>query len=82
MKTEDFNAGTPYSSWLKEQLIGEVADYQNDLGGRLVKKYDVKVNDTTEETIMNIEKLDDLPDDLRQMAVDIIRSELDPDFEK
>lgn len=38
MKTEDFNSGSPYSSWIKEQLIGEIADYQNGLGGQLVKK--------------------------------------------
>ena len=80
MKTEDFNAGSPYSSWIKEQLIGEIADYQNGLGGQLVKKNDVKVDDSTEELIMNTEKLEDLPEDLRKMAVDIIRAELDPDF--
>lgn len=80
MKIEDFNAGSPYSSWLKEQLIGEVADYQNGFGSSLVKKYKVKVDDKTEDIIMNIEKLDDLPDDLKAMAVEIIQNELDRDF--
>jgi hypothetical protein len=80
MKIEDFNAGSPYSSWLKEQLIGEVADYQNGFGSSLVKKYKVKVDDKTEDIIMNIEKLDDLPDDLKAMAVEIIQNELDKDF--
>ena len=80
MKIEDFNAGSPYSSWLKEQLVGEVADYQNGFGSSLVKKYKVKVDDKTEDIIMNIEKLDDLPDDLKAMAVEIIQNELDKDF--
>ena len=81
LKIEDFDAGSPYSSWLKEQLIGEVADYKNGFGSSLVKKYKIKIDDTTEQTIMNITKLDDLPDDLRAMAVEIIQIELDRSFE-
>jgi len=80
LKIEDFNADSPYNSWLKEQLIGEVADYQNGFGSSLVKKYKIKIDDTTEQTIMNITKLDDLPDDLKAMAVEIIQNELDKDF--
>ena len=81
LKIEDFDAGSPYSSWLKEQLIGEVADYKNGFGSSLVKKYKIKIDDTTVQTIMNITKLDDLPDDLRAMAVEIIQIELDSSFE-
>ena len=80
LKIEDFNADSPYNSWLKEQLIGEIADYQNGFGSSLVKKYKIKIDDTTEQTIMNITKLDDLPDDLKAMAVEIIQNELDKDF--
>lgn len=81
LKKEDFNAGTPYSSWLKEELLGEV--YNPSMGFKnrgLVKKYKVYVDDDTEGVIMGISKLDDLPKDLKKIAVDIIRIELDKDF--
>lgn len=82
MKKEDFNAGSPYSSWLKEELVGEVTGHLHGLKNRgLVKKYKVYVDDDeTENIIMGIRKLDDLPDDLKKIAVDIIRMELDENF--
>ena len=81
MKKEDFNAGSPYSSWLKEELIGEISGHLHGLKNRgLIKKYRVYVDDTTENIIMNIKKLDDLPNDLKKVAVDIIRIELDKTF--
>ena len=81
MKKEDFNAGSPYSSWLKEELVGEVTGHLHGLKNRgLVKKYKVYVDDEIENIIMGIRKLDDLPDDLKKIAVDIIRMELDENF--
>lgn len=83
MKKEDFNAGSPYSSWLKEELVGEVSDHLNGFENRgLVKKYKVYVDESTSNVIRSIRKLDDLPDGLRKIAVDIIRMELDKNFEK
>lgn len=46
----------------------------------LVKKYKIYVDDETENVIMGIRKLDDLPDDLKKIAVEIIRMELDKNF--
>ena len=81
MKKEDFNAGSPYSCWLKEQLTGEVLAHLHGCENRgLVKKYRVYVDEDTEAVIMNITKLDDLPDELKQIAVDLIRMELDDNF--
>lgn len=81
LKKEYFNAGSPYSSWLKEQLVGEVSDQLNGFENRgLIKKYRIYVDDFTIDEIMKIKKLDDLPDDLKKVAVDIIRSELDRGF--
>ena len=82
LKTEDFNAGSPYSSWLKEELGGEVANYQNGFGSPIIEKYDIKVDDATYDLIMHTSKLDDFPENLRKMAVETIRAKLDPDFEK
>lgn len=82
MNKEDFNAGTPHSSWLKEELVGEVTGHMHGMPNRgLVKKYKVYVDDETEDMIMKIRKLDDLPDGLKKVAVDIIRMELDNTFE-
>lgn len=81
LKKDDFNAGSPYSSWLKEQLVGEVSDHLNGFENRgLIKKYRIYVDDSTIDEIMKIKKLDDLPDDLKKVAVDIIRLELDKEF--
>ena len=81
MKKEDFNAGSPYSCWLKEELVGEVSAHLRGFKNRgLVKKYRVYVDDSTEDSIMNIKKLDDLPDDLKRIAIDIIREKLDKNF--
>lgn len=80
-KKEDFNAGSPYSSWLKEQLVGEVSNQLNGFENRgLIKKYRIYVDDSTIDEIMKIKKMDDLPDDLKKVAVDIIRLELDKEF--
>lgn len=81
MKKEDFNAGSPYSCWLKEELVGEVSAHLHGFESRgLIKKHRGYVDADTESIIMSISKLDDLPDDLKKVAVDIIRAELDEDF--
>lgn len=81
LKKEHFNAGSPYSCWLKELLTDEVYCHLHGLKNRgLVKKHRAYVDDTTENLIMNIRKLDHLPDDLKKVAVDIIRMELDENF--
>ena len=78
---EDFNAGSPYSCWLKEELVGEVSAHLHGFENRgLIKKYKVYVDDETENAIMGITKLDDLPDGLKQVAVEIIKKELDKKF--
>ena len=81
LKKENFDAGSPYSSWLKEELTGEVQGYLHGMKNRgLVKKYNARVDGETEKLIMSIKKLDDLPGKLKAIAVDIIRSELDHTF--
>ena len=81
MKKEDFNAGSPYSSWLKEELVGEVTGHLHGMKNRgLIKKYKVYVDYETENIIMCIKRLDDLPDDLKKIAVDIIKMDLDSNF--
>ena len=81
LKKEHFNAGSPYSCWLKELLRDEVHCHIRGYKNRgLVKKHRAYVDDTTENFIMNIRKLDDLPDDLKKVAVDIIRMELEEGF--
>ena len=81
LKKEDFNAGSPFSCWLKEELIGEIVNPQMGFRNRgLVKKYMVHVDDYTEDVVMHIKKLDDLPDDLKKVAIDIIRMDWDEDF--
>ena len=84
LKKEHFNAGSPYSCWLRELLADEVYCHLHGHKNRgLVKKHRAYVDDTTENLIMNhMRKLDDLPYRLRKVAVDIIRMELDEDFEK
>lgn len=81
MNKQDFNAGSPYSCWLKEELVGEAMASLYGMKSRgLIKKYKIHVDDETENVIMRITKLDDLPDDLKKVAVDIIRMELDKNF--
>lgn len=81
MSKQDFNAGSPFSSWLKEELVGEVNNHLYGMKNRgLIKKYRIYVDDETENVIMGITKLDDLPDDLKKVAVEIIRMELDENF--
>ena len=81
MNKNDFNAGSPYSCWLKEELTGEVTSHLYGMKNRgLIKKYKVYVDDETESVIMGITKLDDLSDDLKKVAVEIIRTELDESF--
>lgn len=71
----------PFSCWLREELLGEIFPARNEARG-IVKKLGVKVYDSDDDIIMNFHGLDDLPDRLRRVAVEIIRAELDPDFEK
>lgn len=82
LKKSDFNSGSPYCSWLKEEIIGEIADYRNKRKNRgLIKKYGVKLFEGIEFTIMNdVGKLDDYPDAMKLMAIEIIQKELDPTF--
>ncbi len=72
LKKSDFNAGSPYSCWLKEQVLEAIwknaAVYGNPTS---LDKYIVK----------NVSKLDDYPENIRRIAVEIIRRELDPTFE-
>lgn len=79
-----FNAGSPYSCWLKEEVTGEIGNYRYGLKNRgLVKKHNIKLFDGIEDYIMeNVGKFDDYPDELKAMAIDIIRAELDPTFKE
>lgn len=81
----NFNSGSPYSSWLKEQMIGEIGNRLCGFKDRgLAKKHRLRVNkrnaDKHIDIIMHTRKLDDYPYRLRRIAVDIIRMELDPRF--
>ena len=81
VRKEDFNAGSPYSSWLKEELVGEIQAHLHGFKNRgLVKKYNVHVDERTENKIMSIKRLDDLPNGLKKIAVEIIKTELDKNF--
>lgn len=82
LKKTDFNAGSPYSSWLKEEIIGEIAEHENGRKGRgLIKKHNVEIFDGIEFAIMDeVGKLDDYPEAIRNMAIEIIQTELDPNF--
>ena len=84
MTREDFNAGTPYSCWLCEQVIGELCNKRNGFEDRgLIKKYGIRVSERLLDYVMYaVRRLDDYPGDLRKLAVDIIRMELDNDFER
>ena len=83
LSKKDFNAGSPYSCWLKEELVGEVSAHLYGMKNRgLIKKYKVYVDDETENVIMNTSKFDDYPTDLQRVATDIIRMELDETFLK
>ncbi len=82
---KDFNAGSPYSSWLKEEMIGEVGNRLCGFKDRgLATKHRLRVNkrnvDKFIDIIMHTRKLDDYPYRLRRIAVDIIRMELDTHF--
>lgn len=83
LQKSDFNAGSPYSSWLKEEIIGEISDYRNGFENRgLIEKYNVDLFDGIEFVIMDkVGKLDDYPEPMRNMAIKIIKTELDPTFE-
>ena len=79
----DFNAGSPYSCWLKEKMTGEVGAYLYGFENRgLIKKHKIYVDNITNDIIMNAKKFDDFPEGLQKVAVDIIRAELDKTFEK
>ena len=79
MKKEDFNAGSPYSCWLKEEMMSELFDSDNR---GLAKKHNVKADEDARLFISDcVAKLDDYPEGFRNIAVDIIRIELDSSFE-
>ncbi len=85
LKKKDFNAGTPFSSWLKEEMIGEIGNNLCGFKDRgLAKKYRLNVNkrnvDKLIDIIMHTGKLDDYPYRMKRIAVDVIRMELDPYF--
>lgn len=81
LSKENFNAGSPFSCWLREEMIGECFNGSMGFEDRgLVKKYKVRVDDNTEKIIMSVKKLDDYPEDLKHVAVEIIRMELDETF--
>lgn len=83
LSKENFNAGSPFSCWLKEVLRNEVVGHiRGSKPSGLIKKYKVYVDEDTENIVMGIGKLDDLPEGLRQIAIDLIRQEFDPDFLK
>ena len=84
MKKSDFDSGKPSSCWLKEMVTGEIDAYLYDMPNKgLVKKYNAKVDETTSAYLMEtVTKLDDYPEDIRKIAVDLIREELDANFEK
>ena len=82
LKKSDFNAGSPHCSWLKEEIIGEIADYKNKRKTRgLIEKHGVELFEGIEFAIMNeVASLDDYPAAMRAMAVEIIQKELDSTF--
>lgn len=84
MKKSDFDVGSPYSCWLREEVCAEVDAHIHGVECRgLVKRHQVYVDNNTSNMVMNIVKcLDDYPSGLRKIAVDIIREELDQTFEK
>ena len=78
----DFDAGSPYSCWLKEEVTGEIGNYMGGMKNRgLVKKYGIPVFEGIEDFIMDkVTVFDDYPDALKAMAIEIIQTELDPSF--
>lgn len=81
LSKEDFNAGSAFSCWLKEELVGEISNHLAGYKGRgLIKKHNVRVDNKTIEFIMSITKFDDLYGGLKQIAIEIIKMELDKDF--
>lgn len=83
LKKEHFNAGSPYSEWLKEEMCGEISATihgMDNLG--LVDKLNVKIDNETTDYIMTcISKFDDYPPDLKKLAIEIIKLKLDENFE-
>lgn len=78
-----FDAGSPYSMWLKEEIIGEIANYKSGQWEHrgLIEKYNINIFDGIDDMILHeVKKIDDYPEPLKNMAVEIIRIELDPTF--
>lgn len=67
-----FDAGMPLSCWLKEEILGEMANKENGFGSELVDKY----NPERDFDIFTVKCLDDYPPRLRAMAEAIIESRL------
>lgn len=84
VRKSDFDAGSPYSCWLREEVCAEINEHLHNGGGNgLIKKHKAYVDEDSEYIVMNlIKSLDDYPEDLRKVAIDIIRDKLDPTFEK
>lgn len=79
-----FEPSSPFKIWLRQQLEGEAYNYLGGYKDRgLFKKHNVRDygHDYLEHILTNFRGLDGLPEDLRKVAVDIIRIELDENFE-
>ena len=70
LKKANFEAGSPYSMWLKEEIIGEIGDYMNGRENRgLVKKYNVDVFEGMDNIILSdVKKFDDYPEPIQMAA--------------
>lgn len=82
LSKKNFDAGSHFSCWLREEMSGEIDAHLHGLPNRgLIKKYKVYVDEETSYFVMNkVRCLDDYPDDLKKVAVDIIGQELDENF--
>lgn len=76
IKKSDFNAGNPYSCWLREEILGELAEYKRG-EKNLISKHKIKVTDGLSEYVLReVKRFDDYPPPLQKVAKDIIRREL------
>lgn len=68
-----FKAGSPYSCRLREELIGELADYKNGFGSKIIEKLKPNTN-IPEDILYNYKTVEDLPEDWRNVAYEIIKT--------
>lgn len=81
IRKSDFDSGSPFSSWLKERIIGEIANYENGFGSELIDKHHVHVDDNLESYILeSVTRFEDYPVEIQNMASEIIQKELDDTF--